>query len=113
MKAEELKTKTYDELTKLVMDMKKKQFNLRFQKSQGQVNNTAQIRGLRRDIARAKTFMTALRHAEEQKDNAASKKIEKAPAAKKKEPAKKADAKKAPAKKTTTKKTTAKATKKN
>ncbi len=58
MKAEELKTKTVDELSKMLMDVKKKQFNLRFQKSQGQLENTAQIRVVRRDVARIKTFMS-------------------------------------------------------
>lgn len=58
MKAEDLKTKTMDELKKLLLDLKKKQFNLRFQKSQGQLENTAEIRAVRRDIAKIKTFMT-------------------------------------------------------
>lgn len=57
MKAEDLKTKTTDELTKLLGDLKKKQFNLRFQKAQGQTQNTAQVRVIRRDIARVKTFL--------------------------------------------------------
>lgn len=57
MKAEELKGKTVDELQKTLLDLKKQQFNLRFQKSQGQLENTAQIRAVRRDIARVKTFM--------------------------------------------------------
>lgn len=57
MKAEDLKTKTMDELKKLLIDMKKKQFNLRFQQSQGQLENTAGIRFVRRDIARIKTFI--------------------------------------------------------
>ncbi len=58
MKAEEFKGKTEDELKKLILDLKKKQFNLRFQKSQGQLENTAQIRTVRRDIARAKLFLS-------------------------------------------------------
>lgn len=57
MKAEELKGKTVDELQKTLIDLKKEQFNLRFQKSQGQLENTARIRAVRRDIARVKTFM--------------------------------------------------------
>ena len=57
MKAEDLRTKTADELAKLLDDLKKQQFNLRFQKSQGQLENTAQIRIVRRDIARVRTFM--------------------------------------------------------
>ena len=57
MKAEDVKTKTIDELKKLLLDLKKKQFNLRFQRSQGQLENTAEVRSVRRDIARIKTFM--------------------------------------------------------
>lgn len=58
MKAEELKGKTSDELTKMLVDMRKEQFNLRFQKSGGQLENTAQMRKVRRDIARVKTMLT-------------------------------------------------------
>ncbi len=58
MKAEELKGKTVDELQKTLIDLKKQQMNLRFQKSQGQLENTAQIRTVRRDIARVKTFIS-------------------------------------------------------
>lgn len=57
MKAEEMKTKTMDELKKMLLDLKKQQFNMRFQLSQGQLANTAVIRAVRRDIARVKTFM--------------------------------------------------------
>lgn len=57
MKAEDLKTKSVDELKKLLMDLKKQQFNLRFQVTQGQLANTAQIRKVRRDVARVKTFL--------------------------------------------------------
>lgn len=79
MKAEDLKTKTPDELQKLLLDQKKAQFNLRFQGSGGQLDNTSEIRKTRRTIARIKTFLNA-------------KPIEaKAPA--KKAPAKKAAAK--------------------
>lgn len=58
MKAEDLKSKSKDELVKQLLDLKKEQFNLRLQRAQGQSNNTAQIRTLRRDIARVQTFMT-------------------------------------------------------
>jgi large subunit ribosomal protein L29 len=64
MKAEDLNTKTVDELQKLLMDLKKQQFNLRFQKSQGQVENTAEMRKIRRTIARIKTFMNQKQRAE-------------------------------------------------
>jgi large subunit ribosomal protein L29 len=56
MKAEEVRTKTLDELETLVSDLKKEQFNLRFQKATGQLENVARIRQVRRDIARVKTF---------------------------------------------------------
>jgi large subunit ribosomal protein L29 len=57
MKAEDLKTKTADELTKLLLDARKEQMNLRFQRSGGQLEKTAPIRAVRRRIARIKTFM--------------------------------------------------------
>lgn len=59
MKSEELKAKTSDELEKILLDLRKEQFNLRFQRSGGQLENTAQIRKIRRTIARVKTFMAA------------------------------------------------------
>ena len=57
MKAEELKGKSVDELKKLLLEKRKEQFNLRFQLSGGQLENTSQMRKLRRDIARVKTFI--------------------------------------------------------
>jgi len=57
MKAEELKGKSADEMKKMLLDKRKEQFNLRFQLSGGQLENTAQMRTLRRDIARIKTMM--------------------------------------------------------
>lgn len=59
MNAEDLRTKTQDELKDLLGDLKKQQFNLRFQRSQGQLENTAQIKAVRRSIARVKTFLGA------------------------------------------------------
>ncbi len=59
MKADELKGKTVDQLTKMLMDLRKEQFNLRFQRSGGQLENTSQMRKVRRDIARVKTFISA------------------------------------------------------
>lgn len=57
MKAEDLKTKTEDELKKLLLETRKNQFNLRFQRSGGQLENTAEMRKVRRTIARIKTFL--------------------------------------------------------
>jgi large subunit ribosomal protein L29 len=59
MKAEDLKTKTPDELKKLLLDTRKEQFNQRFQRSNGQLEKTAEIRSMRRSIARIKTYITA------------------------------------------------------
>ena len=61
MKAEDLKTKTVDELHKLLIDSRKAQMNMRFQRSSGQLEKTHDIRATRRDIARIKTFMSANR----------------------------------------------------
>lgn len=57
MKAEELKTKSEDELKKMLLDLRKDQFNFRFQKRNGTLENTSQMRKARRDIARVKTLL--------------------------------------------------------
>ena len=57
-KATDLRTKTLDELNDQLLQLKKEQFNLRFQKATGQVENTARIRQIRRDIARLKTVQS-------------------------------------------------------
>ena len=54
-KAEDLRAKTPDELTDQLASLKKEQFNLRFQRATGQLEKTARIREVRRDIARIKT----------------------------------------------------------
>ena len=57
MKADDLKGKTPDELSGSLLDLRKEQFNLRFQKASGQLDNTARARQVRRDIARIKTVL--------------------------------------------------------
>lgn len=57
MKASDLKTKSPDELKDRLSDLKKEQFNLRFQATSGQLNNTARVREVRRGIAQVKTIM--------------------------------------------------------
>ncbi|RVU33609.1 50S ribosomal protein L29 [Hwanghaeella grinnelliae] len=57
MKAEDLRQKTEDELNGQLLDLKKEQFNLRFQAASGQLENTARSREVRRDIARIKTLL--------------------------------------------------------
>ena len=64
MKANDLKTKTIDELSDDLAALKKEQFNLRFQKASGQLEKTARIRQVRRDIARVKTIAAQKRAAE-------------------------------------------------
>jgi large subunit ribosomal protein L29 len=59
MDAADLNTKSADELKQLLGDLKKEQFNLRFQRASGQLENTARVRVVRRDIARIKTVMHA------------------------------------------------------
>tara|TARA_B100000029_G_C17342961_1_gene875989 strand:+ start:188 stop:412 length:225 start_codon:yes stop_codon:yes gene_type:complete len=59
MKAEDLKTKTVDELKKLLLDQRKAQLNLRFQKSNGTLEKADEGRKVRRAIARIKTFLNA------------------------------------------------------
>jgi large subunit ribosomal protein L29 len=48
-----------------VLKLKKAQFNLRFQRATGQLENTAQVRQTRRDIARLKTVATQKRAAQQ------------------------------------------------
>ena len=56
MKATDVRLKTADELTDQLAELKKEQFNLRFQRASGQLENTARVRVVRRDIARIKTI---------------------------------------------------------
>lgn len=56
-KAEDLKGKTPDELNTMLKDLRKQQLNLRFQRAGGQLENTAEVRKVRRTIARVKTFL--------------------------------------------------------
>ena len=57
MKAIDVRARTADELSELLEDLQKTAFNLRFQKASGQLENTAEIRQVRRDIARVKTIL--------------------------------------------------------
>lgn len=62
-KADEFRAKSVDELATDLSGLKKEQFNLRFQRANGQVENTGRIRALRRDIARIQTVLTEQRRA--------------------------------------------------
>ena len=56
MKASDIRTKTADQLNDELGSLKKEQFNLRFQKATGQLENTARVTEVRKDIARIKTL---------------------------------------------------------
>ena len=55
----DIKAMTDDQLNDELLKLKKEQFNLRFQRASGQLENTARVRVVRRDIARIKTVMHA------------------------------------------------------
>ncbi len=57
MNAQELKDKTPDELRTQLVALKKEGFNLRFQQATGQIENTARMRSVRRDVARVSTIL--------------------------------------------------------
>ncbi len=57
MKAKELRDLTIEELLKKEKDFKEEMFNLRFQHSTGQLENTGRMRLLRRDVARIETII--------------------------------------------------------
>jgi large subunit ribosomal protein L29 len=56
MKAHDVRAMTLDQLDDEVLKLKKEQFNLRFQRATGQLENTSRVRVIRRDIARMKTI---------------------------------------------------------
>ncbi len=56
-KATDVRAKTPDELATLLLDLRKEQFNLRFQRATGQQEGTARVRTVRREIARVKTIL--------------------------------------------------------
>jgi large subunit ribosomal protein L29 len=57
MKGEDIRAKSADELKTSLLDLRKEAFNLRFQAASGQLENTARMRQVRRDIARVKTIL--------------------------------------------------------
>ena len=57
MKIEDVRAKNDGELDSELMALKKEQLNLRFQRATGQLENTARVRSVRRDIARIKTIL--------------------------------------------------------
>ena len=58
----DLKVMSKDQLEQEFLNLKKEQFNLRFQRAAGQLENTARVRVVRRDIARIKSISAEKRH---------------------------------------------------
>ena len=58
----DLKVMSKDQLEQEFLNLKKEQFNLRFQRATGQLENTARVRVVRRDIARIKSLSAEKRH---------------------------------------------------
>jgi large subunit ribosomal protein L29 len=67
MKAADLRVMTVDQLGDELMKLKKERFNLRFQQASGQLENTARVRQVRRDIARIETISRQKRGAQKAK----------------------------------------------
>ncbi len=57
MKAMDVRAKSSDELKTELLNLSKERFNLRFRRASGQLENTARVREVRRDIARIKTIL--------------------------------------------------------
>jgi large subunit ribosomal protein L29 len=64
----DLRVMTPDQLEDEALKLKREQFNLRFQKASGQLQDTARVRVVRRDIARVKTIAAQKRSAPKAKD---------------------------------------------
>jgi len=64
MKAGDARAMSPDQLSDELMKLKKEQFNLRFQRATGQLENTGRVREVRRDIARIKTIAAQKRASE-------------------------------------------------
>ena len=67
MKPGDLRAMTVDQLDDEVLKLKKERFNLRFQRASGQLENTARVRQVRRDIARIETITRQKRGAQKAK----------------------------------------------
>jgi len=109
MKAEAARVMTPDQRTDEVSKLRKEQFNLRFQRATGQLENTARVRQVRRDIARLLTISTEASRPQVAKappkpKKPRARKVAAAPSAAAKAPAKAAK-KRAPAKKAAAKET--------
>ena len=64
-KATDIRVKTPDELGTMLLDLRKEQFNLRFQRATGQNEGIGEVKKVRRDIARVKTIMSEQKRSNE------------------------------------------------
>jgi large subunit ribosomal protein L29 len=60
MKISELRSKTFDQLSAILLDLKKEAFNLRFQKVSGELEKTSRVRDIKRAVARVKTLQNEI-----------------------------------------------------
>ena len=60
-KPADIRAKGADNLPSMLLDLRKEQFNLRFQRATGQTESVGRVRQVRRDIARVKTIMTEMK----------------------------------------------------
>ena len=67
MKATDIKVMTLDQMTDELLKLRRERFNLRFQRATGQLENTARVRQVRRDIARLETIARQKRGAQKAK----------------------------------------------
>jgi large subunit ribosomal protein L29 len=81
MKTADARAMTIDQLDDEVLKLKKEQFNLRFQRATGQLENTSRVRVIRRDIARIKTIARQKRAGQPAPQRAAAEPKQKAAAA--------------------------------
>jgi large subunit ribosomal protein L29 len=68
MKAADIRAMTPDQIDDEVLKLKKEQFNLRFQRATGQLENTSRVRAVRRNIAQLKTVAAQKRAATKAKE---------------------------------------------
>ena len=59
MKTADIRAMSSDQMDDAVLNLKKERFNLRFQQASGQLQNTARVRAVRRDIARITTILAS------------------------------------------------------
>jgi large subunit ribosomal protein L29 len=64
MKAQELRTKTAEELQKELLELSRERFKLRMQQGTGQLTRNSELKRVRRDIARVKTILSEKQRAQ-------------------------------------------------